>query len=79
MKKREKRGAFANRINMRKKQAKSSQWTENAAAFLSFYIFIHQKYIRKSPPFWTKTDLRTAALFVYTMQQELPKTTRLEA
>ena len=39
----------------------------------------HTKTSRKSPLFWTKTDLRTDALFVYTIQQQPPKTTRLEA
>ena len=31
------------------------------------------------PSFWTKTDLRTIALIMYTMQQKVPKTTRPEA
>jgi len=63
MKKREKRGAFANRIAVQKKQAKCSQHVQNDAAFLSSYTFTREKCIRKSPPFLDKNRFANNTLF----------------
>jgi len=63
MKKREKSVSFANRIGVRKKQAKRSQLSENDAAFLSSYNFTHQKCIRKSPPFLDKNRFANSTPF----------------
>jgi len=78
MKQREKSDVFANRISTRKKRPGIGHLLKKSAVFLLPITSYMKGILANQPPFWTKTDLRIEALFVYTIQQSQPKTTRSE-
>jgi hypothetical protein len=63
----------------RVKNSRNPVIASKTTLLLSLPIILYPKStFANRPPFWTKTDLRTAALFGYTTNQSPPKTTHSE-